>query len=70
MQVFFFKNIWSLYTRCAVPCLSHDCAQEVSRDQANVLLFLYCDQGWYSVTVGSYRLVFDSYQKFDDVSFF
>lgn len=49
---FFFWNIWSLYTRCAVPCLSNDRAQEVSRDQAMVLLFLYCDRDWYSVTIG------------------
>lgn len=48
----FFLNIRSLYTRCAVPCLSNDRAQEVSRDQAMVLLFLYCDQDWYSVTIG------------------
>lgn len=38
------------YSRCVVPCLSHDRAKEMSRDEVLMWLFLSCDRDWHSVT--------------------
>lgn len=51
MQVFL-HLIAVKYTRYVVPCLSHDRAKEMSRDEALMWLSLYCDRDWHSVTVG------------------